>query len=106
MKSAKMVVAMIISMLPDYFQNIVMFKLLCHLTVISCGAPPPPPLRGEYDYMGGLVDTVTYKCHHKYDLEGNRTLTCNSTGEWEAPPCCKSECYHIMWVVHPTGHTL
>ena len=61
------------------------------LTAKSCGMPPQP-LRAEYNYTGVKYgDTATYSCQSGYDLEGNQTLTCDSTCEWTVTPCCISE---------------
>ena len=70
----------------------VIVYLLYNLIVISCGAPPPPPLSGEYDHTGlKYGDTATYTCDPGYAVEGNQILTCDSTGEWGQPPRCISE---------------
>ena len=89
-------------------KDIVMFKLLYNLTVISCGVPPPPLLRGEYNYTEVKYgDTVIYTCGSEYNLEGNQNLTCDVSGEWAQPPCCLSEYFSSLWVVdcHNTCHT-
>ena len=88
-------VTLIISiLLKTTCENIIVFNLLYILTVISCGVPPPPPLRGEYTHTGEKYgDNVTYTCEPGYDVEGNQTLTCDVDGEWGQPPSCQRECY-------------
>ena len=55
--------------------------------------PPPPPLRGGYAFSGfDYGSTVTYDCECGYELLGEQTNTCGSTGDWGVAPCCKREC--------------
>ena len=78
--------------------------MLFYFPEISCGVPPPPSLRGGYKFKWlENRGSATYNCQTGYNLQGQHTLICDSTGEWGQPPCCVSECCnHILLVFNHT----
>ena len=60
------------------------------LAVVDCG-PLTNPDNGQVNDAAGTTfgHTATYSCNTGYNLTGNRTRTCQATGEWSgsAPTC-------------------
>ena len=48
------------------------------------------PANGTVSTIGtGVGDTATYSCDNGYNLTGNDTVTCQSSGYWSGPlPIC------------------
>ena len=45
------------------------------------------PVNGRVNTTGtGVGDTATYFCDYGYNLIGNDTVTCQSSGNWTGPP--------------------
>ena len=65
-----------------------------------CDALPNPANGGVSAIGTGIGDTATYYCDYGYDLIGNGTATCQSSGNWSgSPPICKGlyhqDCVHM-----------
>ena len=60
------------------------------LIVVDCGSLTDPA-NGQVDHTAGttFVQTATYSCNTGYNLVGDSTRTCQSSGNWSgnAPTC-------------------
>ena len=60
------------------------------LTAVDCGSLPDPA-NGQFDHTAGtaLGQTTNYRCNTGYNLVGDITRTCQSSGNWSgtAPTC-------------------
>ncbi|XP_067930935.1 sushi, von Willebrand factor type A, EGF and pentraxin domain-containing protein 1-like [Watersipora subatra] len=57
---------------------------------VNCG-PPPVVLNSKRHESGHEHnDTVDYVCHDGYMMEGENSVSCQSTGYWTVPPECKA----------------
>ncbi|XP_067930927.1 sushi, von Willebrand factor type A, EGF and pentraxin domain-containing protein 1-like [Watersipora subatra] len=57
---------------------------------VNCG-PPPIVLNSKRQESGHEHnDTVDYVCHDGYTMEGENSVSCQSTGYWTVPPECKA----------------
>ena len=64
------------------------------ILIIVCDALLNPTNGGVITVGTGVGDTATYYCDYGYDLIGNGTVTCQSSGHWSGlPPICKG-LYH------------
>ena len=62
------------------------------LIVVDC-ASLTDPANGQVDHTSGTTfgHTATYNCNTGYNLVGDRTRTCQVTGEWSrSEPTCQS----------------
>ena len=51
-----------------------------------------PPENGAIEFMNNVGDTATYTCDDGYDLSGESTRICLSTGTWSgSEPVCESK---------------
>ena len=69
------------------------------LTAVNCDVLTDPA-NGQVSHNTGttLHQTATYSCNTGYDLVGDRTRTCQATGQWSgSTPTC-----HRMLFLHPT----
>ena len=67
---------------------------ILYLTVVDCGALSDPA-NGRVNNTAGTTygQTATYSCNTGYDLVGDATHTCQSTGLWTgSAPTCQGIC--------------
>ena len=62
---------------------------------MDCGALDSPD-HGDVSLTGTTFEsTATYSCSVGYALEGEKTRTCQATGEWSGrAPHCRRKCPH------------
>ena len=55
-----------------------------------CGGLSNPVNGDVSNTLGEVGDTATYFCNYGYDLIGDVTVTCQSSGNWSGlPPICR-----------------
>ena len=65
--------------------------LFLFFTAVNCGTPSSPA-NGQVSHTSGTTfgQTATYSCDTGYDLMGDNTRTCQSTGVWSgSEPTCQ-----------------
>ena len=68
------------------------------ILTVDCGTLTDPD-NGWVTLTAGttLGQTATYSCNTGYNLEGNRTRTCQATGNWsESAPTCRGMLLHSV----------
>ena len=67
------------------------------LTVVDCGNLTDPS-NGSVTHSAGTTfgENATYSCNTGYNLMGDRTRTCQATGEWSgSTPTCQGMLLHM-----------
>ena len=66
--------------------------LFTYISVFQCKSTPASTPRGTYTSRGNhLEDEARYSCDDGYVMQGNPVAMCQPTGQWGAPPCCRSK---------------
>ena len=77
----------------NYYRKTSQLNVSCRHPQVYCYSPPliengKVNIPSNKKYNVGV--TVTYSCNDDYQMQGNKTSTCEFSGRWTPPPVCKS----------------